>query len=119
MVHDPGNHPGKKPLENQPESLVAHKDFKWTNPEPGAFGHRLPLPPAIQPASIARMAAATGLLQRAIGRLDGINPQVAARMLTAFRSWKQLESQRRNQAEKALRELKRKQQAFKGCFRNP
>ncbi len=37
--------------------------------------------------------------------LDPLNPQVAARLLTAFRSWRTLESERRNHAEAALRQI--------------
>jgi aminopeptidase N len=37
--------------------------------------------------------------------LDGPNPQVAARMTTAFKSWRMLESVRRTQAEAALRRI--------------
>jgi aminopeptidase N len=35
--------------------------------------------------------------------LDGVNPQVAARILSAFRSWRNLETERRNRAEQALK----------------
>ena len=35
-------------------------------------------------------------------RLDGSNPQIAARLLTALRSWRSLEAGRRDKAEKAL-----------------
>jgi aminopeptidase N len=37
--------------------------------------------------------------------LDGSNPQVAARMLSAFKSWRMLESVRRERAEAALRRV--------------
>jgi aminopeptidase N len=37
--------------------------------------------------------------------LDKKNPQVAARLLTALKSWRVLESGRRAQAEKALRRV--------------
>ena len=36
-------------------------------------------------------------------QIDGFNPQLAARLLTAFRSWRTLESARRKLAEKALK----------------
>jgi len=36
-------------------------------------------------------------------QIDGFNPQLAARLLTAFRSWRTLESTRRKLAEKALK----------------
>jgi aminopeptidase N len=37
--------------------------------------------------------------------LDAINPQVAARLMTAFRSWRALESERRDKAEAALKRV--------------
>jgi aminopeptidase N len=37
--------------------------------------------------------------------LDGFNPQIAARMLSAFRSWKALEPQRRRVAKKTLQRI--------------
>ena len=37
--------------------------------------------------------------------LDGFNPQIAARLLAAFRSWKALESQRRRVAKKTLQRI--------------
>jgi len=37
--------------------------------------------------------------------LDAINPQVAARLMTAFRSWRALEPERRDRAEAALRRV--------------
>ena len=37
--------------------------------------------------------------------LDTANPQVAARLLTAFGTWKTMEPQRRGRAEAALRRI--------------
>ena len=37
--------------------------------------------------------------------LDAINPQVAARLMTAFRSWRALEPERRDKAETALKRV--------------
>jgi len=37
--------------------------------------------------------------------LDRLNPQIAARMLSAFRSWRALETGRRGQARKALQRI--------------
>jgi aminopeptidase N len=45
------------------------------------------------------------LVAETIRKLDAINPQVAARMLTAFRSFRSLEPQRRKHAEDALTAL--------------
>jgi aminopeptidase N len=44
-------------------------------------------------------------LCQSIGRLDGANPQVAARLLTAMRSWKNLEPERREKARTAMSAL--------------
>ena len=48
-------------------------------------------------------------LCQAIGRLDGSNPQVAARLLTAMRSWKNLEPGRREKARAAMQLLSSRQ----------
>ena len=40
--------------------------------------------------------------------LDGSNPQVAARLLTAFGSWRMMEKRRREKAEQALRRIAEK-----------
>jgi aminopeptidase N len=37
--------------------------------------------------------------------IDAFNPQVAARLLSAFRSWKALEPERRRNAKKALQHI--------------
>ena len=42
-----------------------------------------------------------------IGSLDPINPQVAARMATAFRTWRTLEPVRKSLAERALRSVQK------------
>jgi aminopeptidase N len=41
-----------------------------------------------------------------IGEIDGQNPSVAARLATAFRSYRMLEPERRNHAELAVRRLR-------------
>jgi aminopeptidase N len=45
-------------------------------------------------------------LARIIGELDGQNPSVAARLATAFRSFRMLEPKRRGHAEEALRQIR-------------
>ena len=37
--------------------------------------------------------------------IDAFNPQIAARLLSAFRSWKALEPERRRQAKKTLQRV--------------
>ncbi|HVL74096.1 MAG TPA: aminopeptidase N C-terminal domain-containing protein, partial [Beijerinckiaceae bacterium] len=46
-----------------------------------------------------------GFLADIVLQLDGANPQVAARLLTAFGTWKTMEAGRRAQAEEALRRI--------------
>jgi len=98
--------PGKSAVPTA-RALVKHQDFKWTNPNRvrsviGAF--------ATGNATGFNRKDGSGyrFVTSAIARLDAINPQIAARLLTVFRSWKQLETERRKQAEKALRSLKGK-----------
>ncbi|MEM8877295.1 MAG: aminopeptidase N [Pseudomonadota bacterium] len=43
--------------------------------------------------------------------LDELNPQVAARLLTAFRSWRTIEQERREKAEAALQDIARTAQS--------
>jgi aminopeptidase N len=45
------------------------------------------------------------LLAEIVLKLDSSNPQIAARLLTALRSWRSLESRRRGKAEAALRRI--------------
>jgi aminopeptidase N len=45
------------------------------------------------------------LLAEVVSTLDPTNPQIAARLLTAMRSWRSLESVRRDKAEAALRRI--------------
>ncbi len=45
------------------------------------------------------------LLAEIVLKLDPTNPQIAARLLTAMRSWRSLEPSRRDKAEAALRRI--------------
>ncbi len=49
--------------------------------------------------------AGFGLLAEVVLTLDPTNPQIAARLLTAMRSWRSLEAGRREKAEQALRRI--------------
>ena len=82
--------------------LMKHEDFSMTNPNRmrallGVFAM------ANQTGFNASNGSGYDLLAKAIIQLDMINPQVAARLLTAFRSYRVLEPARRKLAEKALR----------------
>ena len=45
------------------------------------------------------------LLEEIVLELDPTNPQIAARLLTAMRSWRSLEQSRRDKAEAVLRRI--------------
>lgn len=99
--------PGEKtiPVIRQ---LMKHSSFSFSNPNRvraliGAFAMSNP----------TGFNSATGkgyvLVCNAIEELDQINPQVAARLLTSFRSWKSLEEKRRKLARGSLEKLGSKQ----------
>ena len=86
------------------EELMGHTSFSLTRPNRvraliGAFAT----------GNLSQFAAADGsgfeLVGRVIVELDAINPQVAARLATSFKSWRVLESRRRKLAEKTLRSI--------------
>jgi aminopeptidase N len=62
-------------------------------------------------AAHRRDGAGYALLFGEIARLDAINPQVAARLLTAFEPWKRLDEERRGQIEQGLRQLQQQAQS--------
>ncbi|WP_036286398.1 aminopeptidase N [Methylocystis sp. ATCC 49242] len=84
--------------------LMAHPDFSLSNPNRvrsliGAFAN----------GNLTRFHALDGsgydLLTRIVLDLDSKNPQVAARLLSALRSWRTLEPRRRALVEAKLREV--------------
>jgi aminopeptidase N len=84
--------------------LMEHKDFSLANPNRvravvGAFANGNP----------TRFHALDGsgyaLLERVVLELDPKNPQLAARLLSALRSWRSLEARRRGIAEATLRRI--------------
>jgi aminopeptidase N len=111
------------------DALVVDKWFSLqsTIPEPATLDHvrALTRHPAFSPANPNRVRAVVGAFahgnptqfNRADGAgyafiadtvlsLDPKNPQLAARMATAFRSWRTLEAGRRGKAEAALKRIK-------------
>ena len=84
--------------------LVEHPHFSMKNPNRvraviGTFA-------AANPIAFHRAdGAGYRWVAEKIAALDKLNPQVAARLATTFRSWKNYEPKRRNQAETALRRL--------------
>ena len=97
----------------QVRRLMKHKDFSLNNPNRlrsviGVFAMANPT------AFNAENGSGFKLVLDTIAKLDAINPQVAARMLTAFRSYNSLEAERRAQAGQKLRDL----QSRKGLSRD-
>ncbi|QFR31750.1 aminopeptidase N [Ancylobacter sp. TS-1] len=84
--------------------LTAHPAFSWGNPNRvrsliGSFA-------AINQTQFNRAdGAGHDFVAEAVLELDGRNPQVAARLLAAFKSWRALEPVRRASAERALRRV--------------
>ena len=84
-------------------ALMRHPAFSLTNPNRvraliGTLGGNL--------TQFNRAdGAGYGLVSETVIALDKANPQVAARLLGAFKSWRMLEPQRRGLAEKALRQV--------------
>jgi aminopeptidase N len=85
-------------------ALTAHPAFSMNNPNRvraliGSFAH----------GNTTQFNRADGLgydfVADAVLTLDGKNPQVASRLSTAFRSWRALESGRRDKAQAALRRI--------------
>jgi len=89
------------------KSLMRHDDFTFNNPN--RFRALLAV---FSMGNISGFNAANGkgydLVAKSISKLDTINPQIAARMLTAFRSYRSLEPARRKLAEAALKEIAKK-----------
>jgi aminopeptidase N len=84
--------------------LQSHPAFAMTNPNRvrslvGSFS-------LANPTQFNRAdGAGYALVAETVLALDGTNPQVAARLMTAFGPWRRLESGRRAQAESALRRI--------------
>ncbi|MFZ2099796.1 MAG: aminopeptidase N [Oricola sp.] len=99
--------PGAKALDTV-KTLTAHAGFSWDNPNRvrslvGAFSTG-------NPTGFNRPdGEGYQFLCQSIRRIDSTNPQVAARLLTAMRSWKNLESGRREQARTAMAALASRQ----------
>jgi aminopeptidase N len=90
---------------DQVRALTRHAGFSLANPNRvraliGAFAHS-------NPTQFNRAdGAGYDFVADTILALDPRNPQVAARMATAFRTWRMLEEGRRSKAEAALRRIK-------------
>ena len=86
------------------KNLMNHKAFSYTNPNRmralvGAFA-------AFNPTQFnAKDGSGYEFIAAIVIDLDAKNPQVAARLLSAFKSWRSLEAKRRSLAERALRRV--------------
>ena len=94
--------PERETLERV-RALMSHRGFSMSNPNRvraliGGFS-----------ANHTQFNRADGagfaLLEEVVVALDPANPQIAARLLTAMRSWRSLEESRRRQAEAMLRRV--------------
>ncbi len=86
--------------------LMEHPAFSLTNPNRARAligGFAMSNPTQFNRADGAGYAFVSDM----VTKLDAINPQVAARIVTAFRSWRTLESGRRAKAQAALSGLAR------------
>lgn len=100
------------PLPNTLDKVMAltqHPAFSFGNPNRvralvGAFA-------TSNPTQFGRAdGKGFGFVSNIISRLDATNPQLAARLLVTFRSWRSYEPKRRAQAETALRSIQIKEQ---------
>ena len=103
MVRPAGDDPEEETLPRV-RRLMSHHAFSMNNPNRlrsliGSFANGNP----------TRFNAPDGsgydLLVETVLAVDGVNPQVAARLLAAFRSWRSLEPGRRAAAEAALQRV--------------
>ena len=92
------------------EALTAHAAFRWTNPNNvyallGSFAMR-------NPFVFHRIdGAGYRLVADAIVKLDGITPQVAARLATAFGGWRNYEPVRRGLMQRELERMATREDA--------
>ncbi|HTV32066.1 MAG TPA: aminopeptidase N C-terminal domain-containing protein, partial [Methylocella sp.] len=89
---------------NRVKSLMGHKAFTFSNPN-----RMRALVGAFAAQNQTRFNALDGsgydFVAGIVLELDPKNPQVAARLLSAFKSWRSLEAQRRALTERALRQV--------------
>jgi aminopeptidase N len=89
---------------NRVKNLMKHKAFSFNNPNrmrslAGSFA-------ALNQTQFnANDGSGYDFVSKIVLDLDAKNPQVAARLLSAFKSWRMLEANRRSLAERALRHV--------------
>ncbi len=99
------------------QTLMQHKAFSFNNPNRmralvGSFA-------TINPTQFNAKTAAVSISSRtSCSALDAKNPQVAARLLSAFKSWRAMERKRRTLAKEALRHVAGTAGSFSRCQRH-
>ena len=95
--------PGHATLDTV-KALTGHRAFAWSNPN-----RVRALVGAFSSANATGFNAPDGsgydFLCQTVSQVDGRNPQLAARLLTAMRSWRGLENSRKTRAQAALSRL--------------
>ncbi|HSG50629.1 MAG TPA: aminopeptidase N C-terminal domain-containing protein, partial [Rheinheimera sp.] len=86
------------------EKMQQHALFSWSNPNRvralySAFSMKNPL------QFHRRDGKGYMLLQQVVAKLDAINPQVAARLITPLLSWKRYDESRQKLMQQALQQL--------------
>jgi aminopeptidase N len=89
------------------KGLTTHGAFSFANPN-RVYALVMSFAAGNQSAFNRDDGAGYDFITEVVANLDGSNPAVAARLLTAFRTWRSLEPGRRAKAEAALRRLARK-----------
>ncbi|WP_126974574.1 aminopeptidase N [Frigidibacter oleivorans] len=84
-------------------ALTAHPDFDWKNPN--RFRSVMGALPENHAGFHHASGAAYGLLADWLIRLDAVNPQTAARMSTAFETWRRYDADRQAGARAALERI--------------
>ena len=105
------------PLSGGSETLLDHPQFSWKVPNRlralvGTFAASNPV------AFHAPDGSGYQLLAEVVGKLDGSNPQVAARLAASFKGCNALEAKRRRRAATGAQNDSRDQGPFAGQLRN-
>ncbi|MGR3563858.1 MAG: aminopeptidase N [Heliomarina sp.] len=85
------------------KALTEHKDFNWKNPN--RFRATLGALTGNHAGFHAADGAGYALLADWLIKLDPVNPQTAARMCTAFQTWKRYDAERQGQMRAALERI--------------
>ncbi|MCY4153106.1 MAG: aminopeptidase N [Aestuariivita sp.] len=83
--------------------LTVHDDFNWRNPNifRSVFSALVQNAPGFHSSD----GAGYDFLAHWLGRLDAINPQVAARMCSAFQSWRDYDADRQTKMQAAMNRI--------------